>query len=269
MNNLTYDRRRPRRTVVGTLFGALLALSGAVSADPAVDSILSRVYDGYDQQNACWRARSETPGGFCCLKIDRQDRIETASGPRLYLLLAGGCYDSEGKPEDTHVSTGLVGALVLALGQGEASILAGDPRLPMGTWGEAPTGWTLAKLGPSDYWGWLNTLGYTGQGRTLTAYRILAPYGKRIRDLGSEFGIKASFDDAGACAEEDGCPTTALETQLEIDSLQIDARVFPLEITLTGQIEGQPLAPKTWSLPFDPASWTYTEPDDWPLAAYW
>ncbi|WP_295400917.1 hypothetical protein [uncultured Thiocystis sp.] len=258
------DRRQPPRPFAGALLGALVVATSMVSADPAVDSILSRIYDGYDQQNACWRARSETPGGFCCLKIDRQDRIETASGQRLYVLLAGGCFDSEGKPEDTHVSTGMIGALAIGIGPNEISILAGDPRMPMGSWGTAPTDWTLVKLEPADYWGWLNTLGYTGQGRTESVYMILAPYGKRIRDLG---GIKAGFDDAGACVEEDHCPSTALETKLDIDSLQLDAKVFPLLITLTGQIEGRPIAPKTWTLPFDPDSWTYVEPDDWPLAA--
>ena len=261
------DRRQPPQPFAGALLGALVVATSMVSADPAVDSILSRIYDGYDQQNACWRARSETPGGFCCLKIDRQDRIETASGQRLYVLLAGGCFDSEGKPEDTHVSTGMIGALAIGIGPNEISILAGDPRMPMGSYGVAPTGWTLVKLGPADYWGWLNTFGYTGQGRTESVYLILAPYGKRIRDLGGEGRIKAGFDDAGACDEEDRCPTTALETKLDIDSLQLDAKVFPLLITVTGQIEGRPIAPKTWTLPFDPDSWTYVEPDDWPLAA--
>ena len=165
--------------VATALLGIFAALSNPANADPVVDSILSRIYDSYDQPNACWRARSETPGGFCCLKIDRQDRVETATGPRLYLLLAGGCYDSEGKPEDGHVSTGMVGALVVGLGQNEVSLLAGDPRMPMGAWGTAPTEWTLVKLGPADYWGWLNTLGYTGQGRTESVYSLLAPYGKR------------------------------------------------------------------------------------------
>lgn len=263
------DRRRPQRPVAGALLGALVVASSMVSAHPAVDSILSRIYDGYDQKNACWRVRSETPGGYCCLKIDRQDRIKTTSGERLYLLLAGECFDRERKPEDAHVSTGMIGALVFALGELDVSLLAGDPRMPMGSWGIAPTDWTLVKLGASDYWGWLSTLGYTGQGSMRSVYSILAPYGKRIRDLGGKDGIKAGFDDAAACAEAYGCSTTALETKLDIDSRQIDARVFPLRVTLTGQIEGRPFEPKTWTFPFDPASWTYIEPDDWPLAAYW
>lgn len=234
-----------------------------VAADPVSEAVLSRVYDGYDREQACWRARSDSPGGYCCLKIDRQDRLETATGSRLYLLLTGSCYDSEGRPEDMHASPGMVGALVVGLEQNEVRILAGDPRLPMGSWGTAPTDWQLVKLGPEDYWGWLNTLGWSGQGITESVYTILAPYGQGIRDLGP---IKAGFDDGGMCAEDDPCPTTSLETRLDIDSLQIGAKVFPLKITVTGQVKGRAFEQRTWSVPFDAKSWSYLEPTDWPLA---
>lgn len=159
--------------------------------------------------------------------------METATGPRLYLLLAGRCYDSQGRPDDKHVSAGMVGALVVGLADNDVSIVAGDPRIPMGGWGVGPTDWTLVKLGPSDYWGWLNTLSYSGQGRTESGYAILAPYGKGIRDLAS--GIKAGFDDAGAYLEEDQDQITSIETRLDI---------------------------------FDTKSWSYVAPSDWPLADY-
>lgn len=260
------SQRRRSRMCSRILLVALLTASTCIIADPVADAVLRQVYDGYDAQNGCWRARADDADGYCCLKIDRQDRVETATGPRLYLLLAGGCYDSEGQAIGEHSSPGLVGALVLGLGQNGVDILAGDPRIPMGAWGTAPTDWSLMKLGPSDYWGWVNTLGYTGQGYTEMVYSILAPYGKRIRDLAGDNGIRAGFDDAGACYE-DPCPKNLIETKLDVDSIQVNERVFPLLITVTGKRDGQPITPKTWTLPFDLTSWSYVTPTDGPLAS--
>ncbi|WP_276570206.1 hypothetical protein [Thiocystis violacea] len=42
-----------------------------------------------------------------------------------------------------------------------------------------------------------------------------------------------------------------------------------MRLTLTGQIEGKPIAVNTWAFPFKAESWTYVEPSDWKLAAYW
>jgi hypothetical protein len=49
---------------------------------------------------------------------------------------------------------------------------------------------------------------------------------------------------------------------------QLDERMLLLRLALTGQIEGEPIAAKTWIFPFDAKSWTDVEPCDWPLAAY-
>jgi hypothetical protein len=266
--NYRSDDRLPRRPIAGWLLTAVAALSGSVNADPLVESILNRVYNGYDQKGSCWRYRSDSPGGYCCLKIDRQDRVETASGPRLYLLLAGGCYDRAGEREAFHVSAGMIGAFVLGVGQDGAKMLAGNPGMPLGSWGNPPTDWTLVELGPSDYWGWLATSDYFAQGRADTWQIILAPYKKTIRDLGGKNRIKSGISDGAACAEAElnKCRITALETKLEIDTSQSNARVFPLRLTVTGQLKGQSFAPKTWTFPFDTKSWTYVQPSDWPFA---
>jgi len=235
-------------------------LFNIVSADPIVDSVLSRVYDGYDQQNACWRAQHYEGDGFCCLKIKRQDRLNTAKSARLYLLLTGQCYNNKGELDDSHASSGIVGAFVLGLGENNISIIAGHPRMPMGSWGTPPEDWSLIKLGPNDYWGWKAEGGYSGQGVSWSWYSFLVPYGKSIRELTAPL----SFDDSGNCSEENECRLTTIDGKLEIDSTQIDVAVFPLHLTLKGKVKGKKLAPKTWVLPFDTKSWSYKKPKGLP-----
>lgn len=160
---------------------------------------------------------------------------------RTYVLLSGTMTNDRGE-SGSHVDLGMVGALVIGKGQNGVEIIAGDPLIPIGAFGTAPTKWDFIKLGPSDYWGWQNTWGDAHQGIGGTRYSILAPYGKRVRELAN---FAQSYSDEGNCDEESGCKVTSYDSTLKIDTTQIGEKVFPLMITVTGKKEGNPIKEKT------------------------
>ena len=242
----------------------LMAAPLLAHAELSVKEVLDKVYDSYDQAHDCWITTDNEQQRYC-MKIDRSDKVAANTGQRLYLLMAGDAVDDKGEPSDSHAQSGLVGAFVIEEHDGQAEIIASDAKIPMGGYGAAPSQWQFVKLGASDYWGWQNTTGYSGQGYSNSYYVILAPYGKKIHNLA---GFAQGFDDAGACTEdEQKCATisTSIESTLEIDSSQTDAKVFPLHITVTGKDKGKSIATKTWTIPFDSKKWMYIEPKDWTL----
>jgi hypothetical protein len=237
-----------------------LALPCSAQADISPEDILDKTYGKHDKQKNCWYAMGENSQRYC-MKIDQVDKRATASGKRLYLLVAGEAVDEKGEPNGAHATAGLVGAFVVEEHNGHGEIIASDAHLSIGEYGVGPTGWKLLQLGPSDYWGWQNTAGGGNQGVFGSWYSILAPYGKKIRDLG---GFLASFEDSGRCTNKQ-CERSSsdLESKLAIDASQPNAKVYPLQITVTGKYRGKKLTPKTWTLPFDTQSWKYVQPEDW------
>ena len=256
--------RQLSKTAQVSLLAAPILLTPA-TGQPAssVAQILNEFYDGYDARNGCWRALADDPQAYYCFKIDRTDRLQSDTGPRIYVLLTGQILDQSGETAGTHVESGLVGALVLSEAESGLEIIASEPRIPMGSFGSSPTEWKLVKLGPSDYWGWLNSTWDAHGGFSGSRYSLLAPYGRHIQELA---GFVGSYSDEGTCTNEHACRATTLDSKLEIDSSQASEKVFPLKITVTGKIDGKVIAPSTWTLPFDSKTWSFIEPGNWPLA---
>jgi hypothetical protein len=241
------------------LITATLYFQSFAHAELSFKRIMDKVYDGYDQRHACWLAMEAENRQRYCMKIDRTDKVAADTGQRLYILAVGNAIDENGEFDGSHVLPGLVGAFVVEEHNDQAQIVAGDPKIQIGASGSAPTQWKFIKLGPSDYWGWQNTWGDCHQGYCGSRYAILAPYGKKIRDLA---GFVSSYDDAGACLDK---RCTSIDSKLKVDSTQINEKVFPLLITVTGEDKDRKLAPKTWTFPFDLKKWSYIEPQRWPL----
>lgn len=240
---------------------AAVLFSMPTYAEIVPKQILDKIYGRHDRKQDCWFTMNAENNQRYCLKIDRIDKVEAETGSRLYILVAGNAVDEKGEDNGAHVSSGLVGAFVLEERNGQAVIIAAEPKHEIGASGFAPTQWKLVKLGPSDYWGWQNEAGDCHQGYCGSRYAILAPYGKKIRDIS---GITAYVDDSGGFLNKRR--PSSIESKLEIDSTQINEKVFPLLITVVGKKKGKKLTPKTWVIPFDSKKWTYPEPKGWPLA---
>lgn len=254
---------RSKYSTIAAALAALLAAPLSAQADVSPKQVLDKTYGNFDRKHACWIAIDTENDQRYCMKVDRTDKVSAEGGQRLYILVAGEAVDERGEPNGSHASAGMVGAFVVEQRAGGAEIIAGDPKILVGASGIGPTKWKLVKLGPADYWGWLNSAGDCHQGYCGSRYVILAPQGKKIRDVA---GIVESYSDAGACGDA-RCErkSSSLETKLEIDATRIGEKVFPLLVTVTGQDKGKKLAPKTWTVPFDTAKWSYAQPANWPL----
>lgn len=240
---------------------SLVVLSATAQVKP--ESILSRAYEGYLKKNACWTTVLQESGQKYCMKIDRTDKMVVDGVSRTYILATGTAIDDQGEENGSHASAGLVGAFVIEEAAGKVQLVSGDAKIAVGASGSAPTKWKFVKLGPANYWGWLNTIGDCHQGYCGSRYTILVPYGKRIRDVA---GFPASADDSGACADK-RCEAKSmqLESTLEIDSSRITDKVFPLVVTTSGKTGGRPVRSKEWLIPFNETKWQYVPPQGWPL----
>ena len=235
----------------------------ATQPNVTADKVFNSAYGVYDKKSGCWFGDDRESDRRYCMKLDRIDKVQTKTGFRFYVLATGDAVDDAGNPNGDHLTFGAIGAFVVEDRADAIVFIASDPLIPVGSMGSAPNKWALLQLGPDDYWGWKNTWGDCHQGYCGSRYAVLAPYGKRIRDLA---GFIASYDDAGTCSDEQcEAKTSSLESTLRINTSQTAVRVFPLEITVSGKDGGKELPLKTWSMPFDPKTWRYVEPADWPL----
>lgn len=243
---------------------ALLFFSSNANAELSAQSLMDKVYGGFSAKNNCWVIMNGDNDQRYCMRIDRVDKIKAISGQRMYVLAVSEPIDENGEQEiGAHVTSGLVGAFVVEERNGAAEIVCGESKLSIGASGLAPRKWNFVSLGPSDYWGWQNITGDCHQGTCGTRYSILAPFGKKIRDLA---GIAASFDNSGNCGDNRcSARSSVITSTLEIDSTQVREKVFPLVITVSGKKDGKKIQQKSWSMPLDFKKWSYVEPKEWPL----
>lgn len=241
-----------------------LALSLPVHAQVKPQALMDKVYEGYLRGPQCWLSTDQESQQRYCMKIDRVDRISVNGTSRLYVMATGEAISDQNEPNGSHATSGMVGAFVVEERGSQPVVLAGHAQLPVGVSGAAPTGWKWVKLGPADYWGWQNTFNDCHQGYCGTAYLVLAPYGKGIKEIAS---FASAFDSSGACTDK-RCEarSSALEARISIDNTQIQAKVFPLVAQVRGKLDGKTVPAKTWPFGFDEKKWMYVPPKDWPLA---
>lgn len=216
------------------------------------EQLMTKVYGDFSATLNCWPTQSDNER--YCMRIDRADKIVTDQGPRLYVLAEGTWIDEAGKESGGHAASGMIGAFVVEARGGAPIIVAQNRNIPAGEYGTSPKKWKFVQLGAANYWGWQNSEGGGGQGDFIGRFMLLAPYGKGIADL-------LDFNTYRYIENED----TSLDTKLEVDLRDRNARVYPLKLTVSGVREGKKFRPKTWIVPFDLKKWQYLEPKDWPL----
>ncbi len=228
----------------------------------SVQEFLDKVYPSYNHKKSCWITENaegldEGYTRIFCMKVDSfEQKILKDKTNRFYLILTGQAIDDEdGELIDSHGTPGLVSAFIIEQKNGKTNLIASG-SIMLGAFGGAPREWKLIKLGPSDYWGWLNTSGYCTQGYCIGAYTILAPFGKHIRDLTPD--IRASYSDTGASGD------SSLESSIKTEITEKD-KIYPLLIKVTGIDEGVEYTPKTWRFTFDRKKWRYKTPVGYPM----
>ena len=187
------------------------------------------------------------------MKLGRIDKVELEAANRYYVLALGDIVDDEGKPSGSHANTGMVGAFVMEIQNGEPIAIASNSTMQMGSFGNAPTSWKFVKLGSTDYWGWQTASGDCHFGECYDNHILLAPYGKNIRDLTGGAIASTSSDKE----------STSISVELAIDSSQSKAQVFPLLLTVTGEFNDKKVPTKNLTVPFDTKAWRYAMPKEW------
>jgi hypothetical protein len=247
-------------TAAGASGDDKLPLDGSVDNNTLAARFLSSVYGDYDKQRGCWIATADDQDFEYqyCMKPDRVDAISSNTGKRLYILAAGDLADPS---TGGHVSSGLIGAFVLEDHNGHTDTIAANDKILAGSFGASPKKWQFVRLGPSDYWGWQNSNGYTAQGLTVSTFMLLAPFGKGVRDLAKN--LPAGRDDSGMDCPEGSkdCGGTAWTAQLSVDSSGSDS-VYPLQLTVSGTSHGKDLKQKIYKVPFERKTWSFQKPDD-------
>lgn len=241
--------------LLAALFVALCSSHTYAQSQPDVgmtaEQLMTKVYGDFSAKLNCWPMQSDNER--YCMRIDRVDKIVTDQGPRLYVLAQGTWIDEAGNESGGHAASGMIGAFVVEVKDGAPNIVAQNRHIPAGEHGASPKKWKFIQLGAANYWGWQNWVGGGGQGYFIRRFFLLAPYGKGIADL---MDFKTDYTDPAG---------TELDTKLEVDLRDRNARVYPLKLTVSGVREGKKFRPKTWIVPFDLKKWQYLEPKDWPL----
>lgn len=230
-------------------------------ANSGLETLLGSVYGKYSEKDKCWVTLDRENNQKYCMKIDKVDKISAGNQKRIYVILSGNSIDDEGTEESFHSLSGMIGAFVIEDLEGQLSILSSSPQIPMGSSGSAPGGWELSKIGYDNYYGWKNTTGDCHQGYCGNYYVILAPYGKRVKDIA---GVVSGYSNDGNCSDEP-CKSTSLEARLEFDTTNTTDKVFPLVVTVSGSDAGKSIKQKKWTIPFNEKKWEYIPPKDYIL----
>ena len=224
--------------------------------------LMANTYGEYHSKYSCWKT-TDKDGQDYCMRITRIDKIRAGKeGERIYVLATGQILNDNGALGGSHADSGLVGAFVVKNNSHRYKIIASNPQISMGTWGEAPTEWKFVQLGPSDYWGWQSEECFMFQGIGTCYAVLLSPYGKSIKNIG---GIASLNDNSGFWEEDKSI--TSLKTILRIGHNIKNVKIYPLFITVTGKDREKIFSEKTWKIPFNDKKWEYVAPKNYPLDA--
>jgi len=238
------------------------------------ESLLSQFYGPYNLDYDCWMlavpiyksdmidgkivTSDEVSGSKTyCMRVGRTKRINHNGVDRYYVLSLGDAVDENGVLNGAHVDNGMVGAFVVELQNGKPVLIASDPSITMGTSGHAPTTWGFVNLGSDNYNGWHTETGYCGMGECDISHVILAPSGKKIRNLATHLPSSYSYED-----DRFGTPPSDINVKIEIDSSNPNDKVYPLRLSIAGVKEGKKLEPKILKVLFDSKQWKYVAPKE-------
>lgn len=197
-----------------------------------------------------------------CVKIDKQQIVDTPKGKRLYVLTTGDIgFNQDGEStEGGHVHSGLVGMFVLKPKGQTWEIESADATINVGAFGAAPTDWSIHQFSP-DKWGFLNKHQDGHFGISGSKYVILIPNGKGIEQswIGGDFDTT----DSTVCADDPKACDSASAT-FKINRDQVVNGFYPLNLLVNGKIDGESYDNKVYQITHHDKG--YEEPEGYPLA---
>lgn len=175
-----------------------------------------------------------------CIKIDRQLKVATKQGTRLYIAVTGeiGFNEDGSEAYGAHVYTGLVGMLILKPKSEGWEVEYANPSMSAGSFGKGLKDWKLIQVGP-DTWGFVNIHGDSHSDQSFTEYVILTPQPNSKGIIDSH--LTASIEQYNESSALSGCSKdkkvkycALLKGKLAIDKTKIINGFYPLKITVNG-----------------------------------
>ena len=254
----------------------LMSLSNVASAK-SVNEIIKEYYPIYNETKQC-RGIIANDGssngegtlyqsGYC-IKIDRQLRVETKQGTRLYISVIGdiGFNEDGSEAYGAHVFSGLVGMFVLKPQGSGWEIEYANPAMNAGASGEGLKDWKLIQVAP-DKWGFINIHSDSHWVYSGSAFILLTPDKSNIRRSWIEAKYEHSnggSGSAGGCSNPDASACTLLKAKLGVNKKTIINGFYPLEITLNGFEDDKVYKNKVYIIKYQPRL-GYQVPNDYPM----
>ena len=254
----------------------LMSLSNVASAK-SVNEIIKEYYPIYNETKQC-RGIIANDGssngegtlyqsGYC-IKIDRQLRVETKQGTRLYISVIGdiGFNEDGSEAYGAHVFSGLVGMFVLKPQGSGWEIEYANPAMNAGASGEGLKDWKLIQVAP-DKWGFINIHSDSHWVYSGSAFILLTPDKSNIRRSWIEAKYEhsnAGSGSAGGCSNSDASTCTLLKAKLNVNKNTVINGFYPLEITLNGFEEDKVYKNQVYLIKYQPRL-GYQVPNDYPM----
>ena len=259
---------------VGTIM--LMSLSNVASAK-TVNEIIKEYYPIYNETKQCQglMANDGSSGGEgtlyqsgYCIEIDRQLKVETRQGTRLYVSVIGdiGFNEDGSEAYGAHVFSGLVGMFVLKPQGSGWEVESANPAMNAGASGKGLKKWKLIQVAP-DKWGFTNIHSDSHWVHSGSAFILLTPDKDNIRRSWIEAKYEhsnAGSGSAGSCSNPDADTCTLLKAKLGVDKKTIINGFYPLEITLNGFEDDKVYKNQVYLIKYQPRL-GYQVPNDYPM----
>ena len=220
-------------------------------------AVMNEFYGTFSQTNGCWITKRDNK--TYCMKPYKINSAGSDKNRRLFIVVAGQKLDDEGKPEDYHSASGVLGLLVLSEDGAQLGVVATNNLYEdFGSFGTVPPveSLTVRELGPNGSYGWVIRLNEFGMGEEFDTNVLYAVIGDTATSIGS---IPAHDYQNAATYCGNRCSNYSVE--LLIDSTAKNARFYPLILRASGVKSGRPFN-KTYRVPFDTSSFKYLVPNE-------
>ncbi len=211
-----------------------------------------------------------------CIKIDRQLRVETKQGTRLYISVIGdiGFNEDGSEAYGAHVFSGLVGLFVLKPRGSGWEVEYANPAMNAGASGKGLKDWKLIEVAP-DKWGFMNIHSDSHYNQSFSEYVLMTPDPKSKKVIDSHIAAKATTENnpiapSGCSKDRKVEYCTLLKAKLNIDKTTLINGFYPLEITVNGHeynydgSEKKTYNNQVYKIKYEPKK-GYQAPKDYPI----
>ncbi len=135
---------------------------------------------------------------FCVKLVDVQT-VSTGGQLILYARTAGSAIDKKLQPESFHAASGLTGLFKLVKVDKSYRMIAQEPSIEIGSYGEPPEQIKLFVIGPHGRRAWAIQSGYANMGYAGESIALYTSFADHINFVG---GFSIYSDNEGACSDD-------------------------------------------------------------------